>query len=310
VTEKVAAQAPQERLGRLILVLGAIFPRSFFGVLGRVFGALALFALLQNATQFGLSVVFRQIIDVYLVAITATIGLFDPLVVWIISKFNDWFGWNITFAEGWRHIFLILQILFVRDAGTAISDGRRTLGFVRLLVGTIVAFVTAITAYLANFSMPILSNIVFSFIPLAGLLVYDIIMYGFSATMFFDAIGKGEVRGAQTRRQFFLDGLRRSFERFLIVAFGTIIVFILPAVHSLPFPHAGLIAMTAGLIANALYWLISGAKYALREQRKGEHFVQAFNGSESGRFGLAVSGIILWFLLFCAMNAGMRLLGF
>lgn len=57
----------KERLKITISVaLATIFPRSVLGVLGRVFGALSLLALLQHSLEFGLRITFEIVLDVYL----------------------------------------------------------------------------------------------------------------------------------------------------------------------------------------------------------------------------------------------------
>ncbi len=298
------------RLDVVDIVLSAIFPPSILGVLGRIFGALALFALLQFATDFGLSATGRLILDIYLVALKNTVGLLDPFVRDFIKFINDLFNVKLVFAEGWRHIFVVLQILFVRDAGTAFSDGRSILGIVRLLIGFSIAFSFAVLAFLTELPSVLLSNMLFGLVPVIGIFSYDVVMYLFSSTLFFKDIGVGEVESLGSRKQFFWGGFRRSAFRFFLVGAATLVIFLVPSVAALDFPHGGLIAITAGLVANAAYWIFRGSTYAVKQVSVGQRYRQAFLESESGRFGLSVVGILFWFTFFCALNAGMRLIGF
>jgi hypothetical protein len=104
----------------------------------------------------------------------------------------------------WRHTFLILQILFVRDANTAFTDGRRALGLTRLSAGIIIAFLTAVFAFVSKNDNPLLANTIFSVVPVFGIFVYDVVMYAFSATViFFSDVGVGEMALPQTSRDFF-----------------------------------------------------------------------------------------------------------
>lgn len=292
------------------LLLATIFPPSTLGVLGRIFGALSIFALTQYALNFGLSKTWELILDIYLVALRATIGLFDPIVRAIIEELWQIFRIKVPFVEGWRHIFVVLQILFVRDAGTAFSDGRLALGVVRLLVGSMVALTAAVLSFISVTENSVIGNMLFAIIPIMGLLCYDIVMYAFSATVFYDQIGIGEVGNAASRGAFFRQGVSRSFTRLLLVSSGSIFIFIFPFFRSMPQPHGGLVAMTAGLIVNAFYWLYMGHSYATEVKTSTNDYKVRFLASEAGRFGLAVLGIIFWFGFFCSVNAGMRLLGF
>lgn len=286
------------------------FPLSVPSMLGRIFGALSLIALFKHASAIGLSATFSIILDIYEVALRNTVGLLDPAVISLINWLKNTLAIHLPFFVGWRHIFLILQILFIRDAGTAFSDGRRLLGIVRLIVGIIVAFSTSVFAFMANGTNPLIANAVLCTIPIFGLFIYDIIMYAFSAMFFFDAVGLGEMKEGQTQYDFFITGLKRSMIRFMLVACGSLLIFVFPSIRSTGFPLGGLIAMMVGLIANATYWIIMGGMYALQQKRIGMDFQTAFFESESGRFGLSVLGILFWFTVFCSLNAGMRLLGF
>lgn len=292
------------------LTIAAIWPTSTLDALGRIFGALSLFALFQYATTLGLSTAFKTVIEVYLVALRASVGLLDPVARYIVNLINSVVPFHVTFAEGWRHIFVILQILFIRDAKTAFSDGRPALGCTRLVVGVFIAFLTAVLAFVSNIGDPLFANVIFCLVPVLGLFVYDIIMYAVSATLFFDAVGVGEMAVRQTPVAFFWTGVSRSILRLTIVGGASLLIFVSPEARALAFPHGGLIAMTVGLIANAAYWMCSGSSYAYSQWLNNRSFTDAFLTSESGRFGLSVLGLLFWFLVFCLMNAGARILGF
>jgi hypothetical protein len=292
------------------VIFSGIFPPSVLGVLGRLFGALSLFSLLQYAAEFGLSATLYAILDIYMFAVKVTIGLLDPFVIKIIDYFNQLFQLRLKFSEGWQHIFVVLQILFARDAGTAFSDGRPVLALVRLVAGFLIAFVFAVLTFATELNGTLLSNILFCLAPVLGLLLYDIAMYGFSATIFFNQIGVGEFPEGGPRKKFFIHGMQRSAFRFLLVASASISIFLAPGASKLEYPQGGVIGIISGLIINAVYWLILGGLYAAREMVEGQKYKDAFFASEAGRFGLAVAGMIFWFFFFCALNAGTRLLGF
>lgn len=288
----------------------AAVPKSTLGLLGRLFGALSLFALLDQAASLGLSVTFEAILSIYNTAVRLTIGFFDPVIKDFLTWLSSHLPFSIPFSEAWRHIFLVLQILFIRDAGTAFSDGRRTLAAVRLITGTIIALIVSVLAFMADSASPLSANVVLSIIPIFGLFIYDITMYGFSATMFFDAVGAGEMRSKQSRIQFFRTGLWRSLFRFLLVGGLSASLLFVPFIATLPFPHGGVLAMIVGLFVNACYWIVMGSSYAFTQQRaSGVKWKRCFLQSEAGRFGLAVAGILFWFMVFSALNAGAQIIG-
>ena len=290
-------------------IAGVLVPRSTLALLSQIVAALSVFALIRNALDLGLSSAFSTILNVYRHFVDLVIGPLDPYVKYAIAFLRSHFSFHLIFNPDWRYIFVVLQILFIRDAHTALSDGRYPLGIVRLIVGTAISLMFAVLVWTPNAANPLIANMTFSVIPVFAILVYDISMYAFSATIFFDKIGVGESRGVGSRRHFFFGGIRRSSERFAIVAIPSLFAFFIPSIAALNFPDGGIVAMLVGVIANCSYWLIHGSVYAARQSRKGDSFKAAFMASEAGRFGLAITTVLFWFFIFCAINSGGRLIG-
>lgn len=287
-----------------------VFSDTPLGFLGRLFGALSLFAIIRHAFDVGLSASLAAILDIYNVAIRSTIGLLDPIAEALVGWLKSLLSINLVLVDEWRHIFLTLELLFIRDAGTAYSDGRRKLAFVRLVIGTAIAFSVAVLAFASHMPSSILSNVFLCTIPILGLLIYDLCMYSITTKYFFNAIGEGESEAHLTRHMFLRIGIRRSFVRFFVVLIGSLVPLVIPNIRHLPFPAGGVVGILFGLITNAGYWIVTGALYARQQQQLGMQFMQAFRRSEAGRFGLAVAGLLFWLFVFCAINAGMRILGF
>ena len=291
------------------IVKSALFPLHPYQLLGQILAALSLLAIIKHISLVGFFSAFSMIIDVYNNFIAFTVGCFDPLIKYIISFLREYFSWQISFKEGWRHVFIVLQMLFVRDAGVAFSDGRRSLAVVRLLLGTAISILCSISIFVSYTPNAVISSIIFCGIPVVGLFVYDLTMYAVSSLFFFDEIGIGENDSTVSRSLFFFRGAEKSLYRLLIVYIPSILVFMLPSVRSLLFPRGGVVGILIGLFVNALYWLAHGSFYAFAQRSRGIKFGDAFYASEAGRFGLAVIGVLFWLLMFLAINAGGRLLG-
>jgi len=128
-----------KRRNLIVFLKTLIMPRSTWATLGQIFSALSIYAILYNTFKFGLSSTMSIIVDVYMRSIDLTIGNLDPFFEWIIVFINNYFFIKMKFHQEWRYIFIVLQILFIRDAFTAFTDGRLYLGFVRLIFGTAIS---------------------------------------------------------------------------------------------------------------------------------------------------------------------------
>ncbi len=286
-----------------------VFPKNVWGFLGQLFAALSVFALLQNAFDFGLSATFELVLSVYIRAVDLSVGLLDPAIRKAIAFVGSLLNWPIAFGTYWRYVFVVLQILFVRDAMTAFSDGRQTLALVRIILGTIVSIIMSVMVLMPSGLSPVRANMWIAVAQPAALLLYDLLMYALMTLAFFKDVDPGEKLDVpMSRWRFFCVGIRRSFERLLIVTIPSVSIFLLPTVRALEAPAGGILAMMAGAVANAAYWITKAASYAVIETRKGKRFRDAFFEAEAGRFGFAVLGVLFWFSIFCVMNAGGRLL--
>jgi hypothetical protein len=108
---------------------------------------------------------------------------------------------------------------------------------------------------------------------------------------------------------FFRSAIARASVRFaggLIVSYAA---FVLPAMQLAPYPQGGLIAVGLATVANASYWLWRGARFVAQRREADETWVSAFKRSESGKFGIAISGVISWALIFAILNTGLQRVG-
>lgn len=274
-----------------------------------LFSSFSLFALLQHSVSFGLSEAFKLIIDVYAKVIDITIGqLLDPYIILLLDFFSDFFQIEFHFSHFWRYVFIVLQILFIRDAITAYEDGRKVLALFRLVIGISIAVLACVFMLLPETWNPVFSNIWIALTPLIALLFYDIIMYVITATFFFDSVRKDEKDRVLLRLGFVKIGIQKSVFRFLIIAIPTLILFVIPYFQNLDVPAGGIALMLIGGLINCSYWLYHAYRYAIRSKLQSEHILTPFMKSEAGRFGLSVLSVAYWLGMFCLINAGARIL--
>lgn len=291
-----------------VAVLSVVVPKSKYQAFGQIFTALSMLAIIKHVALVGFAPVFSIMIDVYDNFIKSTVGFLDPLIHAMIDYLRAHFSIHIPFVVGWRHIFIVLQMLFVRDAMIAYSDGRMLLAAIRVFVGTVISLLCSIAIFISAGYTSFISNIIFCAIPVFGLLLYDLLMYAFSAALFFDAVRKGKVNNSISRSGFFIQGARRSFFRAFIVYMPSLCVIFIPSILVMPFPQGGVVGVFAGILANGFYWLLHGRSYALAQQKIGIPLKEGFFSSEAGRFGIAIFGVIFWLAVFLFINAGSRLL--
>ncbi|MFD2111317.1 hypothetical protein [Thiorhodococcus fuscus] len=283
-------------------------PPSIYGFLGQLFAALSIFALLRHSLEFGLSEAFAIIISVYVHAVDLTIGQLDPAIKIAIAFLNNLFSWKMSFSEIWRYIFIVLQMLFIRDATTAYSDGRKVLSFVRLTVGAIISFISALAIAAISTNDPLVTNILISISVPIALLFYDATMYVLMTTAFYTSIGLGELQEPLPRKKFLQVGLQRSAFRFAIVSLPSLSLFFIPQFRSATAPGGGVVVVIFGTLVNVAYWLKQAADFAKRESNDNIKYRKAFLASEYGRFALAVLSVLFWCFVFLTVNAGARIL--
>lgn len=280
------------------------------GLLGRVLGGLSILALARYAFNFGLSAAGAAIFSYYNRLLRVLLGWADPLIESLVAKVSDLINIGIVFNGYWHHVFVVLQLLFARDAGVAFVSGRRSVGFVRVAVGFVLAVVVAILAAVTFSGVSFLvANIVFASLPMLAIFVYDFIMYCHAVLFQMDYLNRVDETPNRTRRAFFGSAMKRAVLRLGLVLVVSYLVFAVPAIRHAAAPAGGLVAIGLGTVANASYWLVRGASYARIHRNSDTSWSTAFSESEAGRFGVAVSGVLIWALVFSALNTGMQQVG-
>lgn len=299
-------------------ILKEIFlPEKLDSVMGRILGALSIVALLVHTFKFGLSGSFDTFFHYYDKLITLLLGWSEPYLLPLVNAISNVIDVHIKLSSSWRHVFVVLLILFVRDAGVAFSDRRWRTACVRMSVGLVIAVFSSVLAT-AEIVRPskILWNLQIAVVPYIGIYFYDLVMY-INAALFASSDKIANIPGAPImawQREIFKSGFVRASCRLAIVL--AVIVFSLgvPGIAAMSYPKGGLLILGIATIANAAYWVYRGLKHVqeIRTQdptQSGASWLVLFKTSEAGRFALAVVSVFVWSATFVIINAGFGILG-
>ena len=159
-----------------------LWSKSLSGKLGRLFGALSLISLMEYAFHFGLSEASKAILTYYGVLLKVMLGWLDPSIRVLVRDIFFTFKIDIHFSELWRHIFIVLWILFARDAGVALADRRPVTAAFRLAVGLAIAVIVSVLASSTYAQVTEnIQNVMIASLPVIGIYAYDVILYLYSA---------------------------------------------------------------------------------------------------------------------------------
>jgi len=306
-----------KKVDQLLQVLKElVFPKAFSAKMARIIAALSILALLNNSFQLGLSNTLLVCLEYYDGAVQLLFSWTQPYVLRFAQYLSQLIGLNIAVAEIWRHVFIVMWILFVRDAGVAFADGRRKVGVARSIIGLCIAIVCSMLASTAlGGASPFLRNIQLATIPYVGIYVYDLSLYAFSALALRRFWGKDLAAGATTSRWgHFRDNAVRAHIRFALILGCIGLCFILPPISSLSFPGGGLLVLGIATLVNLSYWVVRGIMYAAHVRKTGpekpdQSRYSLFRESEAGRFALAVGGVLAWLLTFIILSTGAAVFG-
>jgi hypothetical protein len=234
----------------------------------------------------------------------------------IAEAFGNVFDLRIVVGDTWRHVFIVLWLLFFRDATVAFSDGRRVLAVVRGVAGLIIAVVFSVFASASVHRGDVLyQNVHLAVVPYFGIYAYDLVMYAVGAsrvTLLPVEIG-WRIRLQERWIYFRLNAVRAHLRLGLILA-SLVLWFLIPGVSLLPYPIGGLYGLGIATVANMMYWVVRGIFYSIRKrqlqpQNQRNSLGMLFRESEAGRFALAVGSVVVWVFTFLLLNTGAAMLG-
>ncbi|GBE29035.1 hypothetical protein BMS3Bbin04_00042 [bacterium BMS3Bbin04] len=284
--------------------------------MGRLIAALSIMALLSGSFQLGLSKIFHMCLMYYTGLVRLLLSWTDPYVSFITHYLSDLLVIRISLSGQWHHVFVVMWILFMRDANVAFSDGRIRVGIVRAINGLCISIVFGILASVdIAVLLPLFRNVQLSTVPYVGIYVYDLTMYAYSALTLNQNKERKNFRGATfSRWRHFRDNATRAHIRFALILSAIALCFIIPDIRSMPFPKGGLLVLAIATLVNLLYWGFRGVRYAAttgkkEDRRNHRSWYARFQECEAGRFALAVGSVFVWILTFIALNIGARILG-
>ncbi|HYH05713.1 MAG TPA: hypothetical protein VEK11_01520 [Thermoanaerobaculia bacterium] len=293
-----------------------LFPGTFAAQMGRIVAALSILALVYHSLHLGLSHTLRLCLEYYDTAIGAAFRVVDPYVGRLLRYVSQYIHFKVTVWATWHHVFVVMWMLLVRDAGVAFSDGRRIVGTARLFVGLCVAALFSLLASVdLGFRSPLVQNVQLATLPYVGIYVYDLVMYAFAAAAprrYWHDTRRLESPTTSRWTHFKRNAVRAHVRVGLIL--GTIALCLaVPPVISMPFPKSGMIALAVATAVNLAYWVVRGFDAALQMRHTGEiadePMRMLYRQSEAGRFSLAVGSVLAWVVTFILLNTGAKLLG-
>ncbi|MDP9191114.1 MAG: hypothetical protein M3P06_05370 [Acidobacteriota bacterium] len=293
-----------------------LFPGTFSAQMGRIVAALSIIALVYHSLHLGLSNTLRLCLEYYDAAIGAAFRIVDPHIGRLLRYLSQYVNVKITVWATWHHVFVVMWMLLVRDAGVAFSDGRRTVGTARLFAGVCVAALFSVLASVdLGLRSSIVQNLQLATLPYVGIYVYDLVMYGFAAAAprrYWQNDWRLETPPLSRWTHFKRNAVRAHVRVGLILG-AVALCLAIPLVFTMPFPRGGMIALAVATSVNLAYWVVRGFGAALKMRHAGETTHESlrilYRRSEAGRFSLAVGSVLAWVLTFILLNTGAKLLG-
>lgn len=291
-------------------------PRSFFGKMARVIAALSIVALIYDSFDVGVSKTLALIVRHYEGAVRLFLSWADPYVHALANYVAEHLHLRIAVGETWRHVFVVMWILLLRDAGVALTDGRRGVAAFRAAMGVCIAAVCSVLAAAAIGAAPSwMRNLQLAAVPYVGIYVYDIVLYVFAA-LALRGYWKSEYGNGATpsRWAHFRKCMRRANTRCALIFTAIGVCFVVPGVGTMSYPRGGLLVLGIATLVNLSYWVARARRVAtyLRgasETRGLESWKALLTASEAGRFAFAVGSVFAWIIVFVLMNTASELLG-
>jgi hypothetical protein len=298
------------------ILLDIFFPKGFSTKMGRLIAALSILALLSDSFYLGLSITFHMCLIYYDGLVRLLLFWAVPYMHLLTQYLSHLINLRITLSGPWHHVFVVMWILFMRDASVAFSDGRIKLSIVRgingFCISIIFSFLASVKVGIAN---TLLQNMQLATLPYVGIYAYDLMMYAYSALSLKRYRGrKVPIRPMPSRWRHFKENASRAHLRFALILSAIGLCFAIPYFSAMPFPKGGLVVLAIATLVNLLYWVFRGVIYASKARTKKDksnlqswysHFVD----SEAGRFALAVGSVFVWILTFIVLNTGAKILG-
>jgi hypothetical protein len=285
------------------------WPGSFSGLIGRLMGGISLLALLKQSFDYGIGPVLMTLLDYYDKLLAVLLDWAHPYINIVLIKIGALIGWPFVLYPHWKHVFVLLEIYFFREATVAWTGvyGKANAVFC-LVLGLGVAFISSVaTGVVPIVQESIVGNFMIGAIPVLGAALYGVIGFLNDATFLRHAYAREHHQEIPTWWEHYVWGIKRVVIRSLI---GLLILWIglqVPVVQTLPSP--GLAMFGALVFVFGIYWLLDGIIDSARLRVQNEPRWSAYWRSNHTQLGTAMVSTFFWIALFLLLNAGLSVFG-
>jgi hypothetical protein len=278
-----------------------MWPDSFLGKLGRILGALSMLRLIELGFASNFGSVIGALLEYYEKLLGWLFWPIEPLVRAWLAQLYLYIGWPKSLYPHWRHVFVLLQLYFLRnmEVSRLYSVGFAIFNF---LLGILVALTFGVAA--GTFPLDKAdrtSQFLFVAALILGAAIYAAIGFIWEALFVLNRWMQARSE-SHSAWQHFKWGLKRIAVRSL-VGFGLLGMLLnVPFIQELSAP--GVVISFFLIIAFSVYWLGDGIRDARKTRRADESLVAAYLRSPFTQLGLAMLGPIFWCFVFIVMRAG------
>lgn len=290
-----------------------IFPDGVFGKLGVILAGISMMALVRNSLEIGLSDTFFIVLGWYDRFLDATIGWIG---IWIESGINQllhFLNIQISIHPHWKHIFVLLNIYFIRDAISYLESDRRRWNrfFWHLGLGLVLgAFFGTSSGIFADDGTSFYSSMAVAVTPLVAFFIYDIVERHWYVENYATetAFSRHDMSKQDAVRFYRVRTLERAA---LYIIFSVAFISFWYWFFDSGFAGMGVFTFILSVLIMALYWISGRASLHYRfKSHEYDHLpllTKLLAGTGTAYLGGMMLGTFFWLLVFLLANSGLGL---
>lgn len=264
-----------------------------------------MFALASYGFHFGIGPTIHLVIHYYDRLLTVVFGWMEPLITAGLLWVHSLFPLSLVLQPHWKHIFVLMCIYFLREAGVTYRAGYKRAGIALIVWGLTAALLTSICAGVIPLSQAdFRAYFLVAAIPLIGFLVYDLCDLAADVLWFPDSPLQST---PLSRRAYFGSRLRYILVRPLVGLVVIVAGLQVSPIRQSSSPSLILLALLVCVIAS--FWLWRGASLVRTTRETGEAWHRAYLRTGATQLGLDMLGVFFWLGIALAANAGLGLYG-
>lgn len=290
------------------IIIKAIYSEDIFGNIGRMLGAFSLISLIRHGINISFSDVLLAIINQYDSIVDIILGWATPILQIIIDKINQSINIHLTLYEHWKHIFILIGIYLFREASSSYAIGFRVTSYFKTILSIIITTLTSIiTGLLSLSSGNMFDQFFIAFIPILGIIIYDIIDNIWSVTFLREYWANQYHVPCPTWWSDFKQNLIWVAHRNVAAIAILIIGLQIPLIRHTDSP--GVVMLTLLIFLMSFYWFWRGISNVKFVRRENDNWEIALWRTGYAHIGAAMLGVFFWVGVFTIANAGLRFYG-